>query len=270
MRQFDPAQIRVFLSDIDGTAVRPDKQIAKATHEAIDLLAARGVAFTLVSARPPRGMRHVVEAFGLKHPYAGFNGGSLVDASGSVLSRSFLSAEAALESIALGRAAGYEVYVFADEEWLLTDVNLPYVAVEQHTLQFPPCQVPDFMPWITRIEKIVIATDDAAGLIALETLAAAQLAGRAHASRSQTYYLDITAAQADKGNAVRLLARHFNIGEHQIAVAGDGANDIPMFGVAGFSIAMGQGAPAVHAAADHVAGSNAEDGLAAAIRLLWK
>ena len=41
--------------------------------------------FTVVSSRPPRGMRHIVEALGLTLPYAAFNGGTIVDAAGQLV-----------------------------------------------------------------------------------------------------------------------------------------------------------------------------------------
>ena len=61
----------------------------------------------------------------------------------------------------------------------------------------------------------------------------------ATAKRSQTYYLDLTAKEANKGNAIRLLAEAQGIDVSEIAVIGDMENDVPMFTVAGFSVAMG-------------------------------
>ena len=51
----------------------------------------------------------------------------------------------------------------------------------------------------------------------------------------------------------------------QIAVIGDMMNDVAMFKVAGYAIAMGQAPDAVKAAADSVTGSNADNGFATAV-----
>jgi hydroxymethylpyrimidine pyrophosphatase-like HAD family hydrolase len=51
----------------------------------------------------------------------------------------------------------------------------------------------------------------------------------------------------------------------EIAVIGDGRNDVAMFKRSGLSIAMGNASPEVRQAADFVTGSNRDDGFAHAI-----
>jgi len=102
-------------------------------------------------------------------------------------------------------------------------------------------------------------------LAQLEQTLAAQLADRATAVRSQPYYLDLTAPQANKGNAVVALATLIGVDMVHVAVIGDADNDVPMFGQAGWAIAMGQGEAAVQARADVVTASNSNEGVAAAI-----
>jgi len=51
----------------------------------------------------------------------------------------------------------------------------------------------------------------------------------------------------------------------EIAVIGDGGNDVAMFERSGLSIAMGNASPNVKQAADFVTDSNIEDGFANAI-----
>ncbi|QNO15408.1 HAD hydrolase family protein [Alkalicella caledoniensis] len=43
----------------------------------------------------------------------------------------------------------------------------------------------------------------------------------------------------NKGNGLKTMARHFNISIDNTVAIGDERNDIPMFKVAGLSIAMG-------------------------------
>ena len=60
----------LFVSDIDGTLVTPDKRLTPAALEAVAELRAAGVPYTVVSSRPPRGMRRIVDALELKLPFA--------------------------------------------------------------------------------------------------------------------------------------------------------------------------------------------------------
>lgn len=84
-------------------------------------------------------------------------------------------------------------------------------------------------------------------------------------STTETYYLDITHPLANKGVALSELARLLAVPLAEVAVIGDGGNDVAMFERSGLSIAMGNASPEVQQAADCVTDSNREDGFANAI-----
>jgi hydroxymethylpyrimidine pyrophosphatase-like HAD family hydrolase len=67
---------------------------------------------------------------------------------------------------------------------------------------------------------------------------------------------------------VTSLARLAGAALADTVVIGDMTNDVAMFRVAGFSIAMGQAPAPVKAAADAVTGPNTADGFADAVRRL--
>jgi Cof subfamily protein (haloacid dehalogenase superfamily) len=256
----------LFVSDIDGTLVTPDKQLTPAALEAVAELKAAGVPFTVVSSRPPRGMAPVVEALGVTLPFAAFNGGNLVEPGGRVIAAHRLEAGAARDALALLARRGVKAWAFADDAWLVTDLQGPKVERERHTVGFDPTVVADFDAVTDRIDKIVAPSDDPGQLDAVETDLREALAGRANIERSQAYYIDITHPQANKGDAVRALAQRTGADLAHTVVIGDMTNDIAMFRVAGFSISMGQSPPAVKAAAQAVAGPNTADGFAGAVR----
>jgi len=91
------------------------------------------------------------------------------------------------------------------------------------------------------------------------------LADQASVARSQPDYLDITHPLANKGVALSKLAKLLALPLEEIAVIGNGGNDIAMFERSGLSIAMRNAGPEVRRAADFVTGSNREDGFATAI-----
>ena len=55
----DARPIKLFVSDVDGTLTTKDKRLTEASIAAVKQLGAAGIAFAIVSSRPPRGMRHV-------------------------------------------------------------------------------------------------------------------------------------------------------------------------------------------------------------------
>ena len=91
------------------------------------------------------------------------------------------------------------------------------------------------------------------------------MADEANVARSQPYYLDITHPLANKGAALSELAKLLDVPLSEIAVIGDGSNDVAMFARSGLSIAMGNASLEVQGAADFVTDSNREDGFANAV-----
>ncbi|MGU9856874.1 HAD family hydrolase [Pseudomonas sp. LF245] len=257
--------IRFVLSDVDGTLLHPDHRLSQRTLDAVRALRAAGVFFSLASGRPPRAMLHLVEAFGIDIPVAGFNGGTLINPDGSVLVAHHLPAEAALVTLALLSAEpDVEVWVFADGDWLRRDPPGPMVQREADGLGYGPVVVESFEPYLDRIDKIVGASLNTQRLIELEAQLQPKVQGLAQVSRSQPVYLDVTAMLANKGEALKTLAAHLGVALEQTVAIGDGGNDPAMFQVAGLSIAMGQAEEAVKRQANVVTGSNVEEGAAQA------
>ncbi len=80
--------------------------------------------------------------------------------------------------------------------------------------------------------------------------------------------LTITAKLADKGEALKAACRHLGVDPRQVIAFGDADNDMPMFRVAGASVAMGNAADSLKAAATAVTLANTECGVAKTINRL--
>ncbi|MEK3761718.1 Cof-type HAD-IIB family hydrolase [Paenibacillus sp. FSL R7-0337] len=80
--------------------------------------------------------------------------------------------------------------------------------------------------------------------------------------------IEINHEEANKGAGVSMLAAHYGIPAEQVAVMGDSYNDLPMFEMAGYKIAMGNAAPVLKQTADFITLSHTENGVAAGLRHL--
>jgi len=264
------ADIDLLISDMDGTLVTPDKALTPRAIAAVEALDAAGIAFSLISARPPRGMAAAARTLKVRQPIAAFNGGNLIAADQNVISARRLAPDLARAAIALLDAHGAHVWVFADDGWRLRDLHGPKVDRERHTVGFEPTVVDGFEDVIERIDKIVGVSDDHLMLQRAEAEAQALWSSQATIQRSQPYYLDITHRDANKGAGVTALCERIGIPLSRTAVIGDMFNDVAMFKVAGFSIAMGQAPQAVKDQATVVTGPNTEDGFADAVERLLR
>jgi len=247
----------------------PDHSLSQRTIEAVRSLRESGVLFSLATGRPPKAMLQQIEALGVDLPTAAFNGGTIVNPDGSLLVAHYLPATAALTTLTtltqFADLPDIEVWVFSGGDWLVKDSNGPMVPREQHGLGYPPVVVESFEPYLEYIDKIVAASNNTQLLIELEAQLLPRVEGQAQVSRSQPVYLDVTAMQANKGDALATLAEFLGVSLGQTAAMGDGGNDPAMFHRAGLSIAMGQAEEAVKRQADVVTGANTEDGAAQAI-----
>ena len=260
-----PFKCSAVVSDVDGTLVTDDKILPPSAEAAVAELRANGIGFSMISSRPPRGLRTLIESLGISTPVGGFNGGVLARPDLTVIVEHTLLPAIARRAIQLLDASGAQAWVFSGEDWLVRDPDGPYVGLEQRTVGFQPTVVRDFGLSLNAAAKIVGVSANFELLAKCEHDMQTALDNSACIVRSQLYYLDITHALANKGAAISEIAKLLGVPLAEIAVIGDGGNDVAMFKRSGLSIAMGNAAPEVQRAADLVADSNREEGFAKAI-----
>lgn len=262
-----PHDIRLLLSDVDGTLVTRDKVLTPAATAAARALQQRGIGLAITSSRPPKGLRMLVQPLALQGLLAGFNGGLIVEPDLVPIERHGLDPKAARLALELIQDQGLDPWLYTQDAWLVRDADGAHVARDEHAVQFAPQVVRTFTAEdLAQAYKIVGVSDDYPRVAETERLAQNLLGDSASAIRSQHYYLDVTNPNANKGAVVEMLSRRLGIPTAQIATIGDMANDVPMFRKSGFSIAMGNATDAVKGEASVVTADNEDDGFAKAVR----
>jgi Cof subfamily protein (haloacid dehalogenase superfamily) len=256
--------IKLLLSDVDGTLVRPDKSLAPSTVDAVHALHDTGIHFAVTSGRPPRGMEMLVEPLALQTPIAAFNGGLIVEPGMEVLEERVVPDDVVPRALELLESFELSVWVYRGADWLVRDAEGPHVARETHTVQFEPTVVASF-DGAEDVVKIVGVSDDYEVVETAAETTRNVLGDQVAASRSQPYYLDVTHPDANKGAVVTFLADRYGIVNDEIATIGDMPNDVLMFALSGLSISMGNADREVQRAARRVTTSNDEDGFANAV-----
>jgi Cof subfamily protein (haloacid dehalogenase superfamily) len=258
-------EVRLLLSDVDGTLVRPDKSLAASTVGAVHALHDAGIHFAVTSGRPPRGMEMLVAPLALRGPLAGFNGGLVVQPDLDVLEEHAIADELVPLAIRLLEGSGLSVWAYRGNDWYIRDPDGPRVDRESHTLQFEPTVLESFNSLGPGVAKIVGVSDDLDAIASAQRSITDELGDRVSAATSQPYYLDITHPRANKGAVVDFLSKRYEVPRESIATIGDGRNDVLMFARSGLSIAMGNAHSDVQHAAQHVTTTNDEDGFANAV-----
>jgi Cof subfamily protein (haloacid dehalogenase superfamily) len=257
--------VRLVLADVDGTLVTQEKILTPRAVEAVSNLRYHGIAFTIVSGRPPRGMKMVIDQLKLTAPVAAFNGGLLVHPDLSVIRENPVPAGAVQPLIRILSSHSLDVWIYSGDDWFVRSRRAPHVDREEWTVKFAPTVVPDLDGFHDGIAKLVGVSDDHEAVARCETAVQKEYGGSLSATRSQPYYLDVTHPQANKGEVVSALSELLKIPTGNIATIGDGPNDVLMFNRGGISIAMGNASSEVRQAARFVTTSNQEEGFANAM-----
>ena len=257
--------VRLVVADVDGTLVTPGKTLTPRTRAAVHALGEAGIAFTITSGRPPRGMRLLIDELDLRGPVTAFNGGLFIRPDLSVIRECAMPSEIVRPVIDMLSQGGLEVWTYTETEWLVKARHGPRVGREEWTVRFPPRVVQTFNGLRDLVVKIVGVSDDSDAMTRCVEQMRRTFGQQVSAVMSQPYYLDVTHPNANKGEAIGVVSELLGIPTPQIATVGDMPSDVPMFKRSGTSIAMANASADVQRAATFVTSSNTEEGFALAI-----
>jgi Cof subfamily protein (haloacid dehalogenase superfamily) len=255
-------------SDVDGTLLDPTDRISERTRAAVHRVLAAGVPFVLVTGRPTRWIRPIVEQLG----YAGLtvcaNGAVHYDAATDRVSYS-----ATLDPMQLRDAAHVVRTVLPGAKLA---VELPtgsaavngadqFLAEPGYTHPWPGADsvsAPQDMLLGRPAIKLLIRQANASS----DVMAAAVheiLDGQLDVTFSTSHGLiELSAPGVNKGTGLARLAGELEIQAADVVALGDMPNDLSMLQWAGYGVAMANAHPTVLDAADEITSRNSEDGLA--------
>lgn len=258
-------KIKLLVSDIDGTLITSQHKITPEAFAAAQKLKAAGIHLCLVSSRPPRGIQMFFKELNISTPFAALNGGEIVSNDGAVISSLAMSAQDASEVFELLHKHDVKAWVFGGFDWVVFDLNDPFIAHEQEVVGDRPEVMNHFSQYKNRIVKIEGVSDNTALLDELAGKINQKYPDTVKALRSSENFLDITHPKANKGFAAVELGKQYGIDISEIACIGDMYNDIPMLDIAGVSIAMGQSTEQVYRHAHFQTKSHDDNGWAYAV-----
>jgi Cof subfamily protein (haloacid dehalogenase superfamily) len=257
--------VKLLVADIDGTLLDPQKQLTEEVRQSVLRVKEAGVLFSLISARPPKGVKFLIDALQVTEPIACFNGALICTPDYTVLSQLRMHKEDAARVAKVILDHKLDLWLFRGAEWFATRADGPHVEGHVKLLGHPPQLLrPDF-EFCSTANKLVGVSDDYDEVKRCEADVIAACGKRISATRSSDYYLDVTDHKANKGHAVIDLATRMSIPLENVATIGDMPTDSLMFAKSGVSIAMGNASDEVKATAQFTTTSNAEDGFARAM-----
>ena len=258
---------QLIVTDLDGTLLDSHGSITQPVADAIQEATASGIEVIVASGRNRPAVEPVLQELGLNTPHIGTGGAYLYHPNRHLLFHEPVPALYIPEIVEIIRHYGLGMGFFEVEatylegppnlvQWMLEHYSSPGTLVVSDMLQAE----------IGLPGKIFLWGDIPPLLEAIKTLKARSLPLTLVKSLNNGY--EINAAGVTKGRALKAYAELQGIPLDRVAAFGDQHNDLSMFAEAGLAVAMGNAPEAVRAAADHIAPTNDQSGLAWGIRSL--
>lgn len=260
MVYFDPAET-LFVSDLDGTLLTPESVLPEGAVEKIRALSDRGVRLTYATARTIRSAAHILAGVPYPAPVSLMNGTFLRDMTRGVYVRRHVIAPAAVETVLSLHAEPF-IYTLDDADELFTAYRrlanpamAAFMRERMERYNKPFRKLDGSLPEGVIVYFCYLDTHAALSPVydALRENPAVQCAFYPDHNGADTWYLEVFAADASKGNATRELREV--TGCKTIVAFGDNYNDIPMLTAADHAVAIDTAPAEVRAAADDTTSS---------------
>ncbi|WP_268877741.1 Cof-type HAD-IIB family hydrolase [Priestia abyssalis] len=230
--------------DMDGTLLNEEGKISKENRQAIEEAQAKGVHVVLSTGRSIMTCREFAESLKLSSYLVTVNGSEIWDCAGNLLERTILDAS------------------HIEMMWELRNIhNARFWAVTSDKVwreEFP--EDISSHQWLKF--GFDFDEDEVREAVLAELLKNEEL----EITNSSPTNIEVNAIGINKARALLTVCDKLGISMDEVIAMGDSLNDIAMIKEAGCGVAMGNAQPIVKETADWITGTNAEDGVAQAIR----
>lgn len=266
--------IKLIALDLDGTTINNDRVISRRNIEALEKASEQGVKVVIATGRPFSALpEDVFEMKGVRYVLTS-NGAAITDLEkGETIYRNCLSADTVERAVALLKSCSYVIEGFVGgNAYIAKDY---YDKVKRTGKSFRDVSyilstrrpVEDIYGFILEhreeIENINVNFENIEEKPAMRERLL--LLPNATITSSFKHNLEIGGATTSKAEALRKMREIFGIESREIMAVGDSPNDIAMLREAGLPVAVANAEDEVKEAAEYIAPSNHDDGVADAV-----
>lgn len=262
----------LIVSDFDGTLIDDNQRILPEVKDAIDEYVAAGGIFAVCTGRMLSSILPQVRALGLKGLVIAYQGTVIADIeSGKIIKTGGLEYKDAVEVCKYIERLGFGINVYCDEK-IYTSYSLDNVYLQRYEKIIGVKATHIDGPVSEYVEKnkmkcqkvLSIVSEDERGYLYSNLTNC--LGDRFDVTCSATVLVEISPLGDNKGEALKFLAKHYNVPIEKTVAVGDNLNDLPMIQVAGVGCAVGNAVKPLKDAANFISVSNNEGALAQIIK----
>ncbi len=250
--------IEVVVSDIDGTLLTDEGFVDKESQKLISELPKHGVHFTVATGRLHSAITELATDLGIDIPLISMDGALIKNhPEGEILFESFVKEKYVRKAVALADTFLLNVALCHDDAIYYTERNsvIPQI-MDKFGARYE--EVKSYDEFCDRTLEVVFASDYKNNLkYVYNRLSFPYTFGLERSyfrsqRRDNIYYLEIRNKGTSKGMGFKRLLKDLNVKEANAAVIGDWYNDLSLFKVGGFKVAISNAVAEVKRQADFI------------------
>ena len=255
--------IKLIVTDVDGTLLDNKSQVTEINKKALLECKSKSIGIVLATGKSISAVLPIIKMLDLCLPQITLNGAVTLDKNQEVLNSTKIGEQYYYEVLSAIKQKGHKPLI------ALTDGRIFYDSFTSIFSIFE--KINESIYEVDRLEKDIYARDcvSLSAVIKeddpLDAYLRERFSEKLQLVRSGEYFFDVLSLNASKGNALEFIANILKISKDEIAVFGDGPNDLSMFGSAGLKIAVRNSYPEVLKSADYITDENYNSGLGKAI-----
>lgn len=258
---------KVVALDLDGTLLNNDCSLSEESKKVIRRLGEKGLDFILASGRPFCSMLPFAEELRIRLPLITTNGALVKSVTGNdYCKKNWIPRELVRTVLDFALARQVGIIIYGEEKTY--SFNRDLAEKQRHIEQINVEVITEFNPR-SKVLKIVFYGSPETNR-ELGNALASRFGNQLSITQSHEQYLEVMKKGVSKGQALQEFLTKLGIYREQLIVFGNGLNDLSMFSIAGFSVAMDNSPDELKQEADFVCKSNLEDGVAHTLKLLFE
>lgn len=270
------SEVKYLLFDLDGTVASDERCLAKDNHLIPDLLKSLNLKHSIITGRPVYMMRREIDALKPTMPVVGANGAMILDSSGNEMIWSHVMnqdyAKQFMKYLIETKTNFYlytfkQIYTYPDEFEHVTRWR-EIIKTLDPKFQWKISSISEYDPDKEPILKFLISSSEHQRICDYVKSHYSDEFSTALSSRTS---IDIGDIRVSKGTGLQEIMKVVKATPEQFMVFGDGGNDIPMFKIAKYSVALSNAEDFVKEAATFVTDiDNNGSGVYHFIKKIWQ
>lgn len=238
--------VKLFVTDLDGTLVPESGRVSKKNIKAIHDLESAGIKVVLATGRMYKGALPIAEQLGVHVPIIAYNGALIKSSAGEILHTQFMNEAIVKRILTFFEQRNWHLQSYSDDE-LYFPKRDRYVQYYEDMQKVTGNEVgwDGMQQHINNVTKLLSISGKNEELINRMREIKKFFGAQVEVTRSNDLFAEFLAGGCTKAGAVKIIADKLKIDRTEIMAIGDSENDLPMLRSVGRSIAMGNAIPAV-------------------------